>query len=216
MSYEIEPDLLLTCLRIAVNHDHLRRRRQARIALAVSTLVLLIGATVASAATAHWWRNPRPDIAKATPLVETTLRYPYNRIAAGTKIVLWTAPNQSGGSCLVVGRATAGLHWGPRSHPAECRQHGIYQPTGDPMTVGVGSVLSDGLYEHLIEGSVDPTSGIVKVALQEASGPRTTLAFHNGWFLGDVRPTKTFSIADAYLIGFDADGHEVARVRLPS
>ena len=212
MSYNAEPDLL-AALRIAVNRDHRRRQRKAR-AGAVSILVLLIGATVAAAASAPWWKSPKPEVAKATLLVETTLRYPYNGIVAGTKIVLWTAPDQAGGSCLVISRSGA-LRWGPRSHPAECRQYGTYQPAGNPLSVGVGSVLSRGLYDHLVEGSVDPESGIVKVALEQPSGA-TTLAFHHGWFLGDMRPTKKLDLRNAYLVGFNSSGHEVARLHLPA
>jgi hypothetical protein len=82
------------------------------------------------------------------------------------------------------------------------------------MTVGVDAVLRHGLYDHLVEGSVDPKSGIVKVVL-ESSGRTTVLAFRHGAFLGDAPPTTTFRVRKTSVVGLDASGHEVARVRLP-
>jgi hypothetical protein len=184
--------------------------RHARVVIAaVATALVIAGGALAAVYALPWWK---PEIAKATLLVETPLHYHYDGIPADTKIALWQAPDQTGGQCLIVNRSATVFHWGRGSHSAVCVQHGSFQPTRLPLSVeGGSSVLDHGVYDHLVLGWANPKSGIVKVVLHEPSGA-TTLAFRHGWFLGDARPTKKLDVPDAYLVGVDASGREIARV----
>jgi hypothetical protein len=205
-------DELLSALRVAVNHDHLRRRRKTRAAIAVCALVLFVGGAVAAAANAPWWTVSKSDLSKATLLVKAPLGYDSHGLAAGSKIALWRAPNEGGGSCLLIGSLNAG----PPTRGALCESiagSAVY-PQGQPIAVGgASSDLSHGVYDHLVLGSIDPKSAIVKVVLQRPTGT-VTLAFNRGWFLGDTTPTTTLTVPNAYVVGYDASGHEVARVRV--
>jgi hypothetical protein len=149
----------------------------------------------------------KPDVSKATELVQATLTNDFNTLKAGTTIALWRAPDQGGGWCLLFGPLASG----PSSQAGgECGSSvGATQP-GHPINVSSSSVLAHGIYEHLVQGFVDPTSGIVKVELQTANGSYP-LAFTNGWFLGDLGPTGSVDVDDAYVIGYDKAGNEVAR-----
>jgi hypothetical protein len=202
-------DELVSALRAAVVSDHRRRRRKLHAAVAASALALFVGGTVAAATNMPWWQ---PERSKANVLVQTRLRYDGYGLTAGSLIALWQAPSQGGGFCLLLGT----LHAGVPKRAGECQQIAgdpIYSP-GRPIDIrGAASGLAHGLYDHLLTGSVDPTSGIVKVVLEQPTGA-VRLAFAHGWFLGDTAPTKTLAVPDAYVIGYDASGHEVARVRV--
>jgi hypothetical protein len=204
-------DEMLSALRVAVNSDHRRRQRTMRAAIAVSVLAVFVGGAVAAAANAPWWTVSKSDRAKATVLVRATLGHDGYGLAAGSEIALWRASNVGGGSCLLIGALSAG----PPARGGLCYSvgGGPAYPHGRPISVGASSDLSHGHYDHLVLGSVDPRSGIVKVVLQRPV-ESVTLAFDGGWFLGDTAPTRTLAVRDAYLVGYDASGHEVARVRV--
>jgi hypothetical protein len=204
-------DELLKVLRVAVNRDHLRRQRKTRAAIAVTALVLFVGGAVAAAANAPWWTVPKSDHAKATILVRATLRYDRHRLLAGSKIALWRAPNEGGGSCLLIGALNAG----PPTRGSLCKSIAgdpVY-PQGRPISVIGDSARSHRVYDHLVLGSVDPRSTIVKVVLQRPGGS-VTLALSHGWFLGDTAPTVTLTVPHTFVVGYDASGHEVARVNV--
>ena len=203
-------DELLSALRVAVNRDHSRRRRKTRFAIVVSALVLFVSGAAVAATNAPWWTVSKSDRSRATVLVSSALRYESYGLAAGSKIALWRAPNEGGGSCLLIGALKAG----PPARGSICQSTGgedRYRQ-GRPIAVsGASSDLANGLYNHLILGSVDPRSGIVKVVLQGPTGS-VTLAFSHGWFFGDTAPTTTLTVPNAYVVGYDASGHQVARV----
>lgn len=200
---------MLSALRVAVNSDHRRRRRRMRAAIAASVLAVFVGGAVAAAANAPWWTVSKADRANATVLVKATLHHDGYGLAAGSRIALWRASNVGGGSCLLIGALEAG----PPARGGICYSittTPTYAP-GKPFSVGASSDLSRGRYDHLVLGSVDRKSGIVKVVLERPTGP-VTLSLSDGWFLGDTAPTRTLAVPHAYLVGYDASGHEVARV----
>ena len=204
-------DEMLSALRVAVNDDHRRRRRRMRAAIAGSLLAVFVGGAVAAAANAPWWTVSKADRAKATVLVRATLHHESHGLPAGSRIALWRAANEGGGSCLLIGALKAG----PPARGGVCFSvaAGPAYPQGRPMSLSASSDLSHGRYDHLVLGSVDPRSGIVKVVLQAPTGT-VTLAYAGGWFLGDTAPTRTLTVPNAYLVGYDASGHEVERIRV--
>ena len=201
-------DNLLDALQIAVNRDHLRRRRRVQAVASMSLLVLLVGATVSAATDTPWWVRSKPERSKATILVRATLRYEVNGLGAGSKIALWSAPDEAGGTCLLLGALNAGVPH--REALCESNAAKPTYPPGKPIDPIVDSTLAHGVYAHVVAGSVDPTSGTVKVVLTRPTGSRT-LAFSRGWFLGDTAPTRTVDVPNAYVVGYDRSGHEVTR-----
>lgn len=200
---------LLGALQVAVTRDHRRRRRNVHAVLVVCLLVFLIGGTVSAATITPWWVRSKPERSKATVLVRATLRYDNNGLAAGSEIALWRAPDQAGGTCLLFGAARAGVPHRAGLCESNARKP-VYAP-GKPINAISSSSLSHGVYDHIIAGSVDPRSGIVKVTLERQNGSRA-LTFSHGWFLGDAAPTTTVDVPNAYVAGYDKLGHEVTRI----
>jgi hypothetical protein len=199
---------LLSALRAAVHRDHRRHRRKLRTTAVRGILLLFVSGAVAVATNMPWWQ---PETAKAHVLVQARLRYDGYGLTAGSVIALWQAPNSGGGSCLLFGALRKGA---PPRGECEQRPGGPVYIDGHPIDIAGGSSeLSHGVYNHLVAGSVDPKSGIVRVVLERETGSMT-LAFAHGWFLGDTAPTKTVSVPNAYIVGYDAFGHEVARMRV--
>ena len=82
-----------------------------------------------------------------------------------------------------------------------------------PLSVGFSSVLSHGAYQHLIQGSVNASSGIVKVELHTPTGT-TDLTLANGYFLGQLPPSDSVHADGASVVGYDAAGNEVAHAEV--
>ena len=152
----------------------------------------------------------KPDFAQATKLVETTLAYDFSIWKAGTTIALWKAPDQGGGWCLVLGPVPLPAS-GAGAGAEQCGPTTGSPPPGHPLNVSFSSGLAHGMYRHLLQGSVDPSSGIVKVELQTADGTTRLLDFANGYFLDNVAPTNSVRLDGAFVVGYDASGKEVAR-----
>lgn len=153
----------------------------------------------------------KPELSKAKVLVQMTLVYRNGIQSAGTTLALWQAPNTGRGECLLSGPLSAGPS--TRFGGYECGDGPSLNAASSshPINVSFSSALSHGLYDHLVQGSVYPSSGIVKVELLTPSGLKP-LAFANNWFLGELAPTKSLSAPNTYVVGYDQSGHEVARV----
>lgn len=202
---------LLAALQLAVNRDLRRRRHRLSATVTATMFSLLIGGTVASAGPTPWATRSKPERSKAVILVQAKLRYDYDRISADSVVAVWRAPDSAGGNCLLLGA----LNGGVPMRAGVCESGGIkpVYSRAKPIELILSTLLSHGRYDHILLGSVDRRSGIVKVVLQRPAN-RRTLAFSHGWFLGDTGPTTTVGIRTAYIIGYDRSGDEVARVRV--
>jgi hypothetical protein len=172
------------------------------------------------------------DVAGATKLVELTLGGDPDYSQRGVTIALWLAPQKDGTVCVVDALASPQLdpspslaggqvpvNWNPpTSSKCGSRESLEQTPPGHPIAVSVSGSQSSGDYARWrFEGHVNPDSGIVKLELHPASD-RVTLAFANGWFLGQLPKSDSwheFPRGGPYmLVGYEAGGHEIARVDL--
>lgn len=154
-----------------------------------------------------------PDYSKARKLVETTLRYDHGPLTAGTTIALYTTPDRgSDATCLVlapVPMPTDGRPGGPQI----CGNLTKQTSPGQPLNINSSSGLTNGRYDHLVTGQIDPSLNAVRVEVQ-AGGATTTLALANDNFIGELAPTDATQIKDAFVVAYDAAGKEVARQKL--
>jgi hypothetical protein len=156
----------------------------------------------------------KPVLSDAQKLVATTLAHDFSVWKAGTTVALWQAPDAGGkDSCEFLAPVPVPLNDPLQIGLTGCGADPGTLPPGKLLTVGFSSGLAHGSYEHLVDGSTDASSGIVRVEVQ-MPGHTQPLDFVNDHFLGDFAPTAAIHVADAFVVGFDASGKEVARAPL--
>ena len=164
---------------------------------------------------------PTLDYGSAKPLFDVTLHADFSVWKTGMTITFWQAPASNGEQCVLPGPTT-----GPDKWPGltgDCQTPSTTWPATAPtIHAGLGAQLTHvdhkPAYIHETEGRVDPSAGIVRIALHSPSGD-TPVSFGSHYFF--VQIPGTSATADALpdsgpliLIGYDASGHEVASVDL--
>jgi hypothetical protein len=182
------------------------------------------------------------DVRDATKLVELALRpgrdvfEPAPGVAEDRvhTIAIWRAPQKDGSVCVLYALGSPKPN-PPRSSdpgrpapPGEnpftgwnCGDWGSLQATrsGRPIEVSVHADQSNGdPADWRLDGHVNPDSRIADLELRHPSTADVRFVYANGWFLGQL-PTsdawKTFPNGGPFvLVGYDSDGHEIARVDL--
>jgi hypothetical protein len=172
------------------------------------------------------------EVTQATKLVELPLIDDWDNYAeAGQAVALWRAPQPDGTVCvldaLAASKPTPGRAPVPPLPPGHnppwgfnCNREDalLATPPGKPIAVQVSYGQNSGQPAHWhFEGHVNPSSGIVRMAL-DAENAKATVAYANGWFLGQLPQSNSFKEFPTggpfVLVGFAADGREVARVDL--
>ena len=172
------------------------------------------------------------DVTQATKLVELPLIDDWSNYAeAGQAVALWRAPQPDGTVCVLDALAdpkiTAARGPVPPLPPGHnppwgfnCNREDalLATPSGKPIAVQVSGGQSSGDPTHwYFQGHVNPGSGIVRMAL-DGGTEKATVAYANGWFLGQLPRSNSFKEFPAggpfVLVGFAADGREVARIDL--
>jgi hypothetical protein len=161
--------------------------------------------------------RPKVDLDKARKLVALRLSADFSIWTKGTTVAVWRAPTLDGNECTFVAPASprpSGVSEGVPGGPSICGPPASRRlPSEDPFGTMSFSVAGGGL----IEGEVDRSSGIVRIALRSRTGS-TTLPFNNGHFLGQLPEDGSrgeFPRGGPFvLVGYDAAGKEVARADL--
>ncbi|HJX46324.1 MAG TPA: hypothetical protein VJ375_00655, partial [Gaiellaceae bacterium] len=153
-----------------------------------------------------------PVLSKARKLVEMMLHYDHGIFTAGTTVALYATPNRgSDTTCRVIAPVpmpTDGLPGGAVFCGATKQTSAQH-----PLNVMSSSGLDHGNYDHLVTGQVDPSLDAVRVEVQ-VDGATTALAFANDNFIGELAPTDSTQIKDAFVVAFNAAGTEVARQKV--
>ena len=164
------------------------------------------------------------DLANAHQLVSLTLTSDFSIYKSGTVIALWEAPGAGGGTCIFTAKANeAPTPWpGSGDNPVNgggCSSAGNPQPligTQNPIGVSSSGGRVNGTWSGIIEGRVDPASGITKLELQSATSS-IPVPLENGWFLAELppasSPTAVPSGGPYTLIGYDANGNQIATTK---
>jgi hypothetical protein len=152
------------------------------------------------------------DLSQARSLVSMTL-------SSGQALTVWQAPTTSGGQCTFTHYSEpAAVSTRPTAidGSAECSDSAPSQSwsPGRPLSTGIEwNRGPGGLYDVLVEGRVNPLSGIAHVDLRSASGS-TRLAFANDHFLGELpRTSAAGQLPDGgpyVLVAYDGAGSAVA------
>jgi hypothetical protein len=161
------------------------------------------------------------DLAHAHKLVEFTLTSNYSIYKPGTTIALWEADGADGSTCVFEAKADEAPTPLGGNNPAGgggCNASGIWAtPVSVPITVTLGATrLPDGGYAGLLQGHVNPSSGISRLELTNASGT-ADLAFANGWFLAQLPKSGDVHLPAGgpwLLTGYNAAGNQIAQVNL--
>jgi hypothetical protein len=194
----------------------IRRRRVLVPALAVVVLAI---AGAATAGGVRFWNGPSTpgaiDTKEATSLVQYTLTSDVAMWKKGDTIALWRMPQADRSVCffdaLASSKPTAPGTRGP--NPAgggSCSLLGPRFTPGKPINVSLeGSRQPNGSYTWLIDGHVNPASGITRLEIRTATGSRP-LAYDNNAFLGELSASKSpseLSGGGPYLVvGYDSHG----------
>lgn len=161
--------------------------------------------------------RPRVNLDKARKLVALTLSSDFSIWKKGTIVAVWHAPTLDGRECVYVAPASprpSGVSRSLPSGPGVCGMPAAQRPRSEnPFAEMSFSVASGGL----IMGRVEPTSGIVRVELHDATGSRP-LPFAGGYFLGQLpeggSPGKFPPGGPFTIVGYDAAGNKIASVDL--
>jgi hypothetical protein len=153
-----------------------------------------------------------PVLSKARKLVETNLHYDLGTFAAGTTIGLYVTPNRGSDTTC---RLIAPVPMPTAARPGGAASCGETSQTSaqHPLNVLSSSVLAHGRYDHLVTGQVDPSVNAVRIEVQR-DGETTALVFANDNFIGELAPTDSTRIRDAFVVAYNAGGTEVARQKL--
>jgi len=148
-------------------------------------------------------------------------------------IAVWRAPQKDGSTCVLyalaspkpnppVSDGSGSAARGPNRFTGwDCGTWASLQATrgGQPIQVSVHADQSNsGPADWRFDGHVSPDSRIADLELRHPSTADVRFVYANGWFLGQL-PTsdawKTFPNGGPFvLVGYDSDGHEIARVDL--
>jgi hypothetical protein len=153
-----------------------------------------------------------PVLSKARKLVELKLHYDHGTFTAGTTIALYVSPNRgSDTTCRVI----APVPMPTDGRPGGAGSCGATKQTSaqHPLNVMSSSALDHGNYDHLVTGQVDPSLDAVRVEVQ-VDGATTALALANDNFIGELAPTDSTRIKDAFVVAYNTAGTEVARQKL--
>jgi hypothetical protein len=146
-------------------------------------------------------------------------------------MAIWRAEQKDGTVCVFEALASPDPTWpGTPHHPARAGGNPPNQvvcdegetlldrtPRDTPIDVGIEGGSFDGRWQYELVGHVDPNSGIERVELRSSTQP-LELAYDNHWFVAqfpaggardELPPDGQYE-----LVGYDGDGHEVARVDL--
>jgi hypothetical protein len=175
------------------------------------------------------------EVEDASRLVALNVANPLPGNAPGDSIAIWRAVQKDGTVCVFDALASPRPHTAPApsdrfADPAAYRNmpNGIVcdvdaegldtTPPGKPVDVAIGGGGStNGKWQYELLGHVDLRSSVQRLELTSAKG-QVPLAYDNHWFvaqfpqggaLHELPPGGPYA-----LVGYDADGHEVARVDL--
>jgi hypothetical protein len=153
-----------------------------------------------------------PQLDKAQKLVETTLRYGTGITPAGTRVAVYQAPD-TGSTATCVFVAPVPLPTDRLPGGMVCGEKAGQPSQAHPLNASSSSSLTQSTYDHLVSGVIDPSLQAVRVEAQVA-GKTLPLAFANDHFLGELPPTDSVDVRDAFVVAYDAAGKEVARQQL--
>jgi hypothetical protein len=161
------------------------------------------------------------DLAQAHKLVQLMLTSSYGIYKQGAPLALWEAPGANGSDCVFEARADEAPTPLGGDNPAGgggCSPSSAWStPAGHPITVTLGaSRLPDGSYAGLIQGHVDPASGISRLELSSAK-TNMPVTFANGWFLAQLPNSSDVHLPSGgpwLLTGYNNAGDEVAQLNL--
>ena len=135
----------------------------------------------------------------------------------GRRATLWVAPTESGGRCVFLQWSAAGeTPPAPEANGAGQCELGAPQPQPGPLELSLtASPLGQGRFGVLLSGRVAPAGSIARLVLSSPAGERP-LALRSGYFLAElgVAPSASALPGPATLVGYAADGSQVAQVDL--
>jgi hypothetical protein len=202
------------------------RRPRLLVPVLLAVALTLAGAAAATVAAVRWWGSGglrAIDTTAAEKLAELTLTASFSVWRTGDTIAIWRFPQPNGGVCVFTALAS------PRPSPAGsgganptgggfCGMSDRTLPPGQTIGVSRSATLQGSVYRWLINGPVDPDSGIARLELRSATG-KIPLGYGHDWFLAELPGTSNTASelppgGPYVLVGYDSDGNEVARVDL--
>ncbi len=184
--------------------SRLRGRRWRALVSALAVLALVAAGAAASATTnTRFWEGsgatePFPiDAGAAEKLVELTLTSDFSRWQEGDSVAIWRLPQPDGSVCIFTASASP-KPTAPGSGGANPTGGGLCSRSGwvvdgqleagKTIAITYSAVQHAGGYSWLINGPVDPDSGVTRLELMSATGA-LPLAYDHGWFLAQL-PTS--------------------------